>query len=90
MQKVSYPKLHSIKLKNQSNVINLSMVTYNDIDPNKILIDAINEGMEEVVVLGYTKDGTEYFASSKADGADTLWHLQRAQTRLLSFDEMED
>lgn len=85
MVKTSIPKLHSIKLKNPKNVVQFDGFTSLDIDPNSVLMGAINADMDEVVVLGYKKDGSEYFASNKADGADVLWHLQRAQKRLLEI-----
>lgn len=70
-------------MKNQYNVVHLDILTPLDINPNNVLIEAVNKGMESVVVIGFTKDGDEYFASSQADGANVLWHLQRAQTKLL-------
>lgn len=48
----------------------------------KILNWALETDLESVVVVGYTKDGDEYFASSKADAAQVVWHLQRAIWKL--------
>jgi hypothetical protein len=53
-----------------------------DHPPEKILSWAQEADLESVVVVGYTKDGDEYFASSKADAAQVVWHLQRAIWRL--------
>ncbi len=66
-----------------SNVVDLPVITTLDIDPRRILAKALEAGMTTVVVVGVDKDGNEFFASSIADGADALWHLERAKYRLL-------
>lgn len=64
-------------------------VTTLDCDPDRVLESAIGQ-LECVVIVGVAKDGSEYFASSVADGADTLWHLQRAIHKLMKIaDETE-
>lgn len=50
-------------------VVNLWCVTRLDLPPNRILESAIDK-LESVVIIGYDKDGQEYFASSIADGAE--------------------
>jgi len=59
-------------------VVDLRVITKLDVPPEKLLRRALEEGMDEVVICGIAADGSEYFASSKASGADALWHLQRA------------
>jgi hypothetical protein len=59
------------------NVIELGCVTRLDLPPEKILRAAISADLETVVIVGYDKDGNEYFASSVADGAQAMYHLQR-------------
>lgn len=83
MNKVSYPKLHSIKLKNQENVEILDVMTRLDIDANRVLMGAINAGLKEVVIAGEDKDGNRYFASNLASGGQVFWHLEAMKQRLL-------
>lgn len=70
------------------NVVNFTGVTKLDLPPDRMLESAVGK-LEGVVLLGYTKDGEEYFASSYADGGDMLWLLERAKKALLSGDEQE-
>lgn len=72
-------------------VVNLPCITRLDI-PSERVIEALDETeFESVVIVGHTKDGDEYFASSLADGGDTLWLLERAKLKLLRMaDEEED
>ena len=53
-------------------------------DPDRLLQKAIGE-MSEVVIIGFRKDGSEYFASSKADAGDVLYHLDRARWNLMKM-----
>jgi len=64
------------------NVIKFSGVTYADIPPDDVLNGAMGR-LSGVVVLGHHIDGDEYFASSYADSAQTLWLLERLKQRLL-------
>lgn len=70
-----------------SNVLELPVMTRLDIDPQRVLAKAIAAEMQEVVIIGYDKDGDEFFASSLADGGDMLWHLERAKLKLLRVGE---
>lgn len=63
-------------------VIDLPVVTRLDLDPDLVLTRAIGE-CETAVVLGYDKDGAEYFASSTADGRTVLWLIERLKKQLL-------
>ena len=63
-------------------VVNLNMVTRLDQPPDRILEAALGE-LESVVVIGYDKDGGEYFASSIADGGTVLWLMERLKRELL-------
>jgi len=67
-------------------ILKFTGITFLDMPTDVILQSAIGK-LESVIVLGYTNDGEEYFASSMADGADALWHLQRAAHKLLSMPE---
>ena len=64
-------------------VVNLGVKTKLDLPPEKVLGRALEAGMTEVVICGIAADGSEYFASSVANGADTHWHLQRAMHHLM-------
>jgi len=72
-------------------VIELDVVTSLDLPPERILRKAQEAGLTEVVVIGLTDDGREYFCSSVADGGNVLWHLERARHRLMrQVDDMMD
>lgn len=68
------------------NVVILPVVTRLDIQPSRILDAAQSEEFEQVVVIGRTADGDEYFASSAADGGDVLWMIERAKLHLLQIE----
>ena len=65
-------------------VINLPCITRLDLPCDKLLEEAIGQ-MDEVVIIGFDKDGDYYFASSKADGSNVLWHLEMAKKHLLEI-----
>ena len=71
-----------------TNVLKFTGITFLDMPPDTILEGALGK-LESVIVLGYTNDGEEYFASSMADGADALWHLQRAAHKLICMPDEE-
>lgn len=67
-------------------IIPFKGITQLDINPDQILEN--NKGkLEGVVIIGYSKDGEEYFASSYADGGIVLWLLERCKTKLLNITE---
>ena len=63
-------------------VVDLPVITSLDLDPDRVLQKALGE-VESVVILGYDKQGGEYFASSVADGGTVLWLLERMKKELL-------
>jgi hypothetical protein len=65
-----------------NNVIDLPVVTTLNLDPDRVLNKAIGE-LKEVIIVGYDKDGKEYFSSSVADGGDVIWLLERMKLKLL-------
>ena len=65
-----------------ANVAQIDVVTSLDIDPVAVLAGAHNVGLAEVVVVGFTDDGKEYFASSISDAGQSMYHLQRGIYRL--------
>lgn len=67
-------------------IIHYTGVTRLDMEPDRIL-DAAQGQLEGVVIIGYAKDGDEYFASSYADGGTVLWLLERCKIALLGASE---
>jgi len=73
----------------KDNVINFPGITRLRVDPDKVLGAAMGN-LESVVVVGYDKTGTEYFAASDPSGPEVLWLLERAKLGLLNIvGEME-
>ena len=66
-----------------SNVVNLPVITRLNLDPERVL-EAAKGKLAGVIVIGFDKDGGEYFASSYADGSDVLWLLERFKMKLLA------
>lgn len=63
-------------------VIQFRGITRLNLDPDTVLEN--NKGkLEGLVILGYDKDGDEYFASTYADGGEVLWLLERCKKMLL-------
>jgi hypothetical protein len=56
------------------NVIPLNNITRLDLPPDRILDGAKGE-LDGLIILGYDKNGEEYFASTYADGGEVLWLL---------------
>lgn len=71
-------------------IVDLDVVTRLDVPAERILKKALERGMESVVVVGYDKDGNEYFASSVADGGTVLWLLERCRWKLMKGAEPDN
>lgn len=65
------------------NVVEFPGETLLDIPPQSILEGAKEESLEQVLVVGVTKDGSSYFASSTADLYQVLWLLENAKMDVL-------
>lgn len=65
-------------------VVLLNVVTRLDIPVERVLDGATNAELEEVVVIGYDKEGEFYFSSNKANGGSVLWLLEQAKKELLN------
>jgi hypothetical protein len=65
-------------------VVVLDCETRLDLDPDRVLKAAMGQ-LQGVVILGYDKEGMEYFASSWADGAVPNWLIDRCKMRLLTI-----
>ena len=53
-------------------VVPFTGITTLDLPVERVLEAALAAGLRDVVVCGHTEDGTEYFASSAADGGTVL------------------
>jgi hypothetical protein len=70
------------------NVVEFGGITKLDIPPDRLLEKAIGK-LESVLIFGITKDGCEYFASSKADASEPIYLCERAKHKLMKIiDEM--
>jgi hypothetical protein len=63
-------------------MVDIGCITSLDLPPDRLLEYAVGK-LDGVVIMGYSKDGTEYFASSYADGGDALWIIERCKLKLL-------
>ena len=63
-------------------IIPFNGITRLDLDPDATL-ERCRGILEGVVILGWDKDGGEYYVSSYADGGTVLWLLERCKARLL-------
>lgn len=66
-----------------SNVVTLNAPTKLDIPVDRVLDGAKDADLDGLFIVGRTKDGELYFASSIADGGDVLWLWEIAKSRLM-------
>jgi len=64
------------------NVVEIGIVTTQDADPDKVLTQAMGK-LDTVIIMGYDKDGEEYFASNKSEGSLITWLMDRLKHRLM-------
>jgi len=67
-------------------VVILDCNTKLDLPADRILENTIGK-LDKVVIMGYDKDGQEYFASSVADGGEVIWLLEKMKKALLEVGE---
>lgn len=65
-----------------SKVIEFTGITKLDLEPDRML-ENLKGKLEGFVIAGYGTDGTEFFASSYADGGTVLWLVERLKKMLL-------
>ena len=75
-------------LMSASNVVPIGGVTRLDLPVDRVL-EGAKGTLDGVVILGYSEDGGEYFASTYADGGDVLWLLERCKHLLLEIASVE-
>ena len=64
-------------------VVELDVQTSLDIPSETLLRKAIENGVTNVVIIGYDPDGALYLASADADCGAILWSIEKAKRRLL-------
>ena len=64
-------------------LINFTGVTRLDTPSERVIEGLLEEDLEGIVVMGYTKDGQTYFASSYADGGTVIWLMEQMKQALL-------
>lgn len=69
-------------------VVFLNCVTKLDLPADRVLEQAIGK-LDKVVLIGYDKEGAEYFASSVADGGTVLWLMEKMKKALLNVGESQ-
>lgn len=60
-------------------VVEIGCVTSLDRPPEKVLQKAIDEKVEDLIVLGWAPDGEFYVDCTSANGAEFLWKLELAR-----------
>lgn len=65
----------------------LPVITSLDLDVERVLQAAIDAKPEYVMVIGCDAEGQLYFASSKADGGEALWWMEKAKRALMEITE---
>jgi len=61
----------------------LPVSTTLDLDVERVLQAAIEAKPKHVWVIGENTEGGLYFASSKSDGGEALWWMEKAKKALL-------
>lgn len=68
----------------QTNVVVAPIITTHDDSADDVLRHTIGQ-LDSVVIVGHTKDGHEFYASSVADGGSALWLMQRGIHNLMNI-----
>lgn len=66
-------------------IIDLQVVTTLDIPAERCIERARGADLEEVVIVGFDKDGELFFSANKADAGAVIWQLEMAKHRLLKL-----
>jgi len=70
-------------------IVTFSGVTRLDLPADQVLESALGK-LKSAIVIGYTSDGEEYFASSIADGGEVVWLIERMKLQLLRVVEEDN
>ncbi len=71
-------------------MVELRNITKLDLPAERILRRAMEADLKHVVIIGYDQEGGEYFASTYADGAQVVWHCERAIFKLMVIADASD
>lgn len=82
-------RIGAVRLKGMDNVLG-GIVTRLDSEANFIIASALEQNLEEVLIIGMDKDGEEYFAGNISDGGAAVWHLMRAAHKLMVIADHQD
>lgn len=63
-------------------VLSIGIGTRAKIEPLQVITSAHNADLDDVVIIGYRKDGSEYFSASAPDAGSVMFHCQRAIHKL--------
>lgn len=66
----------------EAEVIDFPWLSNEDLDPDRVLENAKGR-LTRVIIVGWTKEDTEYTNISFADGADALWLLEMGKMKVL-------
>lgn len=82
-----HARIGRVTMKNGmgGNVVSAGIVTSLDVPPSRVLAGALDANLTDVVVMGYTQDGDQFFASSMSDGGTVLWLAEKMKVSLLSI-----
>ncbi len=67
-------------------VIELDVPTTVDMSPEKVLSDAIEADLAEVLVIGWDKNGNFYGSGSTSDIAENIYLMERLRFNIMSGD----
>jgi hypothetical protein len=62
-------------------------ITTENSSPDRALESAAEYGLDQVVIVGFDKDGEFFFASSQADSGEVLYFLKRARWELMKMED---
>lgn len=71
-------------MSDDDNVVIFPGETYHDLPPNRILEQAMKQGLKQIVLLGVDDEGEFYIAACNGDAADVVFMLEQAKLALLS------
>ncbi len=73
-------------MKKDDKVVEFTGSTRLDLPVDTILSKVKKAKLDEIIVIGFDEEGDFYFASSKGDGGDMLWLLEKAKKMLLDYE----
>jgi hypothetical protein len=72
-------------MKLVENVTVLPVVTSLDLDVERVLQAAIDARPKALWIIGEDADGGLYFASTRSDGGEALWWMEKAKYALMEI-----